>query len=130
MPPPGAARTSSTKWHDRQFMERPLNGASLVIGAPNVSTESTTGSPAFGSFKLPPASRKALKVCANLVSIKRRSPTACSAPGVPVAWAVGGGPGELLPEQPVTAIDVTSTSMKVDTTRLGPASLMVTPSVN
>src|SRR5215813_10050434 len=122
MPPPGGARTSSTKWHDRQFMERPLNGASLVMGAPNVSTESTTGSPAFGSLTLPPASRKALKVCANLVSIKRRSPTACSAPEVP---AVAGGPELMLPEQALTLIAATTKSKEVNRTCPAPQLLIV-----
>src|SRR5215467_8283442 len=113
MPPPGAVRTSSTKWQDRQLIAVPLNGPGS-IGAPGVtvSTVSTTGSPAFGSLTSPPASRKALKACANLVSRNSRSPTACSALAVP---AVAGGPELMLPEQALTLI-ATRKSKEVDRT--------------
>src|SRR5262249_8996188 len=116
MPPPGAISTSSTKWQDRQFIDILLKGPGS-IGAPGVtvSTVSTIGSPAFGSLTSPPASRKALKLCANLVSRNSRSPIACSAPAVP---AVAGGPAsQQLPGQPCELI-ITMTSNEVDTTRL------------
>ena len=73
-------------------MAVPLKGlGSMGVVGSNVSTVLTTGSPAFGLFMLPPLSRKTLNDCANLVSRNSRSPTAVSAPGVPVAATEGGG---------------------------------------
>lgn len=107
---PAAVGRSSTIWQARQFMERPLKGPGLMepgTGDPGmvVSTVSTTGSPAFGSFTLPLLSKNTLKACANLVSRNSRSPTACSAPGVPAACALGAPPDDEVPppEQPVIA---------------------------
>src|SRR6478735_2353120 len=125
MPPPGAVRRSSTKLQDRQFTDIPVKGASEVIGAPNVSTESTTGSPAFGSLTSPPLSKNALNAWANRVSMNKRSPTACSAPGVPVAAAVAGV--EPPPRHPVAATVKISRSVEVDAQYRDAVANMITP---
>src|SRR4030095_12661472 len=103
----------------------PLKAAAAVIGAPVVSTESTTGSPAFGSLTSPPASKNALNACANRVSMNNRSPTACSAPGVPVVTAVAGAGGVPL-EHPAATV-VISKNVEVDKNGPNRVRNMLTP---